>query len=401
MPTERAMINPALLSWARESAGLRIDEAAKKVQVKPGRIELWESGDAQPTIKQLRKLGATYKRPIAVFYLDEVPRDFTPLRDFRRLPGEVAGVQSPELRYEIRRALSRRDTALELMGPESEVPRLRLRCSLDDDADSVATRVRRRLGINLEDQLGWTPGNESLNKWRDAVENAGALVLQMQNVDRAESRGFSVAKPILPLIVLNIADRSPAARTFTLLHELGHILLRSGGLCDLDDHSTRPPEELRAEVFCNRLAGAILMPRDAILDLPMVAEATRDTTWDDVAIRRAANKFGASREAFLRRLLVLDKTNVRFYQRKREQYRREFIDWLDKEKAKKKKRPGGPRPSRVAVATAGRQFTRLVLGSYRQDKITVSDVSDLLEVKLKHIPEIQDAVFGRRAGSTE
>ena len=42
----------------------------------------------------------------------------------------------------------------------------------------------------------------------------------------------------------------------TVLHELAHVMLREGGLCDLDDHTQRAPEELQAEIFCNMVAGA-------------------------------------------------------------------------------------------------------------------------------------------------
>ena len=119
-----AIVKPELLSWARRSAGLDVDQAAKKIPVKPERLASWERGESRPTVKQLRKLGRVYRRPLAIFYLPEPPLDFHPMHDFRRLPGEVAGVQSPELCYEIRRALNRREIALELyeaaLGPVTE-----------------------------------------------------------------------------------------------------------------------------------------------------------------------------------------------------------------------------------------------------------------------------------------
>src|SRR4030042_4366060 len=109
-----ALVEPRLLGWGRRSAGLDIESAARKVQVKRECLERWERGESRPTLTQLRKLGRAYKRPIAVFYLPEPPEDFQALRDFRRLPGAVSAVESPELRFEIRRAQSRREPALEL-----------------------------------------------------------------------------------------------------------------------------------------------------------------------------------------------------------------------------------------------------------------------------------------------
>jgi len=73
-----AIVKPDLLIWARESAGFTKEDAANKLRIKLQRLEDWEAGASRPTIKQLRKLGQLYKRPIAVFYLDEKPTDFQP-----------------------------------------------------------------------------------------------------------------------------------------------------------------------------------------------------------------------------------------------------------------------------------------------------------------------------------
>jgi hypothetical protein len=75
------IVKPELLIWVRESADLPLDSVARKFK----KLKDWETGISRPTIKQLRKLGEIYKRPIAVFYLPEVPKDFQPLRDFRRI----------------------------------------------------------------------------------------------------------------------------------------------------------------------------------------------------------------------------------------------------------------------------------------------------------------------------
>ena len=66
MATARAKVNNAVLLWARESARLEVEEAARKAQVKPERLEAWERGDALPTINELRLLGRAYKRPFAL-----------------------------------------------------------------------------------------------------------------------------------------------------------------------------------------------------------------------------------------------------------------------------------------------------------------------------------------------
>src|SRR5688572_5896437 len=114
MPRIPAMVKPALLQWARENAGLSIENAALKAEIETDRLRDWEAGTDQPSIPQLRKLGEIYKRPIAVFFLSQPPHGFDPQREFRRLPGLTPQVESPQLRLMLRTALFRREAAREL-----------------------------------------------------------------------------------------------------------------------------------------------------------------------------------------------------------------------------------------------------------------------------------------------
>src|SRR5262245_62983883 len=104
-PRVEARVRPALLVWARETAGLSIEDAARKLAVTPERLREWENPERRlrPTVTQLRKAANVYKRPLAVFFLPSPPTTPSPLHDFRRLdPDEVARL-SPELLLEMRR----------------------------------------------------------------------------------------------------------------------------------------------------------------------------------------------------------------------------------------------------------------------------------------------------------
>src|SRR5437867_71053 len=126
-PRVQALVKPELLQWGRETAGLTIEAAAKKIGVKPERLLSWENGDARPTIPQLRNLADAYKRPLAAFYLPAPPPPIERPRDFRRAPGEGLGKDSPALLLEMRRALYRREVAIELLNElDEESPALTL-----------------------------------------------------------------------------------------------------------------------------------------------------------------------------------------------------------------------------------------------------------------------------------
>src|SRR2546426_3357340 len=153
MARAEANPTPALLTWARTSSGLAIDAAAKRATVATERLAAWEAGEQKPTFAQLRKLAVIYKRPLAIFYLLELPRQFEPMHDFRRAAEPNGLPQSPELTLEVRRAHDRRAWALELLSDiEEEPPRVRADISLDQSPEVAAATVRELLSVSLERQ---------------------------------------------------------------------------------------------------------------------------------------------------------------------------------------------------------------------------------------------------------
>ncbi len=384
-----AMVKPELLIWARQSAGYDLSEAARKAHVKPEKLVKWEQGEARPTIRQLRELGRIYKRPLAVFYLPEPPQDFQPLRDYRRLPSGVVVEASPALRFEIRRAHDRRETALQLYEDLGEIPPpFAFSVSLGDDPEYAAGLLRDLLGITYEEQIKWKDEYEALNRWRLAIEQQGVLVFQASGIDLGEMRGFSISDLPLPVIAVNSRD-FPRARVFTMLHEFGHIALQAGGLCewDLDEPVGRLGDAQRIEMFCNRLAGATMVPQAELLREEIVA-AKQDVRWtnDDLAI--LVSRYQATREVILRRLLITGRITREYYQQRRDEFQREFADYRRPTK-------GFVLPHQKTLASAGRLFVQLALSSYHQDKITASDLADLLDVRLNHVAKIEQALLER------
>ncbi len=386
MASVKALVKPEMLQWARKSAGLSLEEAARKAQTTPQRIEEWESGHSQPTIKQLRNLGRIYHRPSAVFYLPKPPKDFDALRDFRHLPGFSPGTMSADLRYEIRRAADRREIALELYDfLELESPEFTLQAKLSDDPDELAGKIRRFLNVDIKEQKRWEPHYGSLNAFKAKFENAGILVFQTSSIDPDEARGFSISGSRLPAVVVN-SKESPSARIFTMFHELVHLALRISGICDLQEDEHLPPEERAIEVFCNRVAGAALVPQEELLHEDMVLHKSVGEKWEDSELKTLANRYGISREVILRRLLILEKTSTDLYQEKRRELLEEY------QSQREISTQGFPSPSSKAVSQSGKLFVRLVLDNYYQNYITASDVSDFLGVKLKHLDKIEQQI---------
>lgn len=395
MATAKALVKPELLVWTRNRAKVRAEDAAKAANVDVERLEAWERGDDAPSVGQLRLLAAKYHFPLAVFYLPEPPADFLPLRDFRRLPDTDDGTITPNLAFHIRGAHERRELALELYADQRNEPqRFPLKATVKDDPEKVGQAIRDFLDVDNENQTKAARQDRAFDFWRRKMEERDILVFVISgphySVELKEMRGFAIARADLPVIVVNGRDYSQGGKAFTLLHELAHVILGESAISNgaADDLATR--EEQQIERFCDAVAAAALMPRGLVLSFPEAAPAGA-REWSGDELRAIARAIGASREALLLRFVSLKRATWEFYHAQRAQFQEEYRQAAE-EKAKDKRPVAIKRPV-MLMSWNGRGFTRLVLRSYYDQRITLNDVSSFLGAKVKHIPALERAAF--------
>ena len=175
-------------------------------------------------------------------------------------------------------------------------------------------------------------------------------------------------------------------------------MVRVSGVSDLETDAKRPPEDQRIEVFCNQVAAAALIPREELLSDPrVIAQGPRSTSWSDDAVSDLARQFNVSRETLLRRLLTFDRTTVDFYRRKRAQYIAEYLATRERQKEKSADAEMRRNMPVETISNFGRPLVRMLLSNYYQDRITLSEVSGYLGLKVKHIPKLEQ-VAGLRYG---
>lgn len=304
---------------------------------------------------------------------------------------------STALRLEIRLARERREEAIDLSKEIGEdLAAFAHPAELNEDAEVVAQRLREILGVTLEDQGKFQNKYHAFNFWHTTAERLGVLVFQTGGkrslaVDPKEARGFSFADHPLPTVVVNGAEH-PAARSFTLMHELTHIMLRNGGLCDLHYASRGTSEIDRVEVFCNHVAGAVLVPRDALSANSIVARHGQDPRWSDDELRNLARRFWVSWEVVLRRLLILGRTTPTFYQHWRDENDDRFPGPQDKGEIRL-------RMSTRIIRRYGRLFPRLVLKGLHEGRLTAYEASSYLGAGAHYLRKIEDAVLNVRFAS--
>jgi Zn-dependent peptidase ImmA (M78 family)/transcriptional regulator with XRE-family HTH domain len=375
--------NPALIAWSFRESGYAIAKIATRLGVKPAKVEAWVKGELHPSLGQLERLAKFLHRPLSLFFQEQAPNLAPLAAEYRRLPGVEAGKESPELRLALRQMLARRENALALY-QELDIPvdGFDLRARLDEDARVVGQRLRKALGMGLERQLGWKDAYQAWNGWRGAAEGAGVLVFQFSKVPLEETRGLTLLKVPLPVAAVNSAEYAES-RSFTLLHELVHLMLA------LDGQEASAAEEKRThkqwdmvEGFVEVAASHALIPEDALGQQVKALNSGRGS-WDLEKIRGLARRFKVTPLATATRLRESGYMTWKAYQAWKE-------DWQVWVKTHPKMKKGFARPVDKAVGRTGRPFAQLVLEALERNSITAVDASRYLDLKYKHFDALRD-----------
>lgn len=268
-------INPAILVWARESAGLNVEDAAKRLAL--GNTKSETSGQKlldlekrlrRPTRAQLSKIAKTYRRPLLAFYMAAPPKKASRGEDFRSTGVEVSERENALLDALLRDIKARQEMVRDILEDIDEANRKEFvaSSSLTEGANIVAKRISDSLRIpERRTDWGKTP-TEFFKQLRTATEALGVFVLLVGDLGSHHSvlsedvfRGFALADSIAPFIVINDHD-ARTARSFTLLHELVHIYLGRSGVSGARESIRENTEEGRIKQFCNDVAGLVLLP---------------------------------------------------------------------------------------------------------------------------------------------
>ena len=255
--SQPALVPPDTLRWARESIGLSLDEAARKVSVSVQKLECAEIGEDYLTLRQAENAAHAYRRPLAALFLARPPEEDPPEAQFRRLPGAPSLPWNYEMHTLARRIRERQDAAVELYDfLEEDPPWLSVQIGYSNDSAELGALARAALGVDLDEQKAWRDreGYAPLWAWTQAVERLGVLVMQDGSMSVTQMRGFAAVHDSVPAVVLNTKD-DPRSRAFTLLHELGHLLRARVGL----DPTTV------TEPWLEEFASNVLMPRQSFV----------------------------------------------------------------------------------------------------------------------------------------
>jgi len=380
MTTAYAKINPNILSWARERAQLSLLQLAAKLQVDEVKLEAWESGEKPPTFKQAQNFAIKTHIPFGFLFLNRPPEELLPLPDLRTIGSQPRHRPSAELVEIIQIVIQRQQWFLEYLRDQGVAEPLHKRkFSVKTPIATIVKNMRKILRVAEHPYRG---------SWEDyfkllvqRIEDCGILVMRQGNLGHhtrplsiSEFRGFAVYDPIAPVIFINQAD-APAARLFTLIHELAHIWIGVSGISDADVSTHREEEKQ-----CNAIAAEFLVPENEFLQHWRELEDWQRNLPDLEA------HFHVSRWVLARRAQSLGKITSQQYL--------QYINDMKEEFRNRERSSGGPNYYLVQKGQISERFSRALVSETLSGRVLLREAAQLLGMKPNNIAKFAKELNG-------
>jgi Zn-dependent peptidase ImmA (M78 family)/transcriptional regulator with XRE-family HTH domain len=287
--------NPEVFRWARESAGLEPEGAARAVGIATTSLAAIENGEKEPSRTMLSNMARAYRRSLLTLYLPTPPKKGDRGEDFRTVTAERSIGSEADVDALVRDLRARQRLVRAVLEDDDDVQPLGFigSANIENGVSSLREDIERLLNLTRAGYREQIDAESAFNLLRERAEQAGVFVLLIGNLGSHHStipvaafRGFAIADPLAPFVVINDGD-AKAAWSFTLLHELAHLFLGATGV------SGGGAPEKRTERFCNEVAAEFLLP---IADVETINLAGLDVDGQIVSITQYANRWRVSRQ---------------------------------------------------------------------------------------------------------
>ncbi len=384
-------LNPEVLRWARETAGLTLEEAASRLSIGPARgvepaerLRDLEEGKTAPSRPLVARMAKRYRRPLVVFYLPAPPPSADRGTDFRTLPEVVSDSDEAVLDALMRSVVARQALVRAVLEAEDEADVLPLvgSATLDNGIDGLVRSLRDVLDVDLAAFRARRTTGQAFRVLREATEAQGVFVVLQGDLgsyhtalDLTTFRGFALADPIAPFVVVNTNDW-PAAWSFTLLHELAHIWLGQTGV-------SGARAEVELERFCNDVASEYLLPEEELRSEAVSLAKTTTDQLERISDYAAARNVSSLLVAY--RLRRRGSITTSRWQDLRRALKTHWREARERRRARNKAKDGGPDYYVVRRHRVGPGLLSTIDRMLLSGAITTTKAGIVLGVKPKNV----------------
>lgn len=366
----KIQVKPEVIKWAIRNSGWEESELILKLKISESTYQNWLKGNI--TIKQLENLANKLKRPLAIFFLPEAPKDKPKPKDYRMLPDKKDKFDKKTI-LAIRKARYLQGIIQELsINIEDDLKPKITKHKLIDNPQEVAKKYREILNFTEQKQIKDLKDSYRVyNYLRELLEDMNIYSFQI-SMHIEDARGFALSDKNPQVIVANSGDEIEA-RIFTLIHELGHILLGETAisLSELENQN-------KIERWCNEFASNFLLPKELAIT---IFSERKDSLTETKTLNSLKRKYKLSKAMLVYSMFNLNFINQATY--------KSILQRPAQEKSKKKQKIVDPRTQdQKCIAELGHKLPSLIADNMDKGFITYSDALSYLSIKTKYFEKV-------------
>ena len=389
-------VKPEIMKWARDKAGMSLEEAAHALGVhnahgKTGaeRLAALEAGNEEPSRRFLQNMAHTYHRSLLIFYLEAPPKQGDRGQDFRLAPNAGPPAYDATLDILLRDIKSRQRLVRSLLEDEDALPIPFVGSATMGDGPSVlAEQIAGTLSFQLTDFRSGRSLDDAFSYLRARIEGAGIFLLLAGNLGSHHSnipadifRGFAISDPIAPFVVINDQD-ARAAWSFTALHEVAHIWLGATGVSGAAAGTA-------LERFCNDVASEMLLPASDLREIASVQSRPFNEAVERITAFAAPRKISPSMVAY--KLLRSEIIGEGRWLELKSLFQQGWLERAPRSHNEDDRSRGGPSYYVVRRHRLGPALLRLISRSLGAGAITPTKAGQVLGVKPRNVaPLLRD-----------
>lgn len=282
---------PNRITEAREACALSMGDLADKIGVTRQSVSKYERGIMNPSFDVLQSISSLLHFPIDFFYKKELDlgAGSSPLffRSRSNIPKKVKTACKHQVKWvcetrgQLEKFVEFVDQSLFVIDTDHEALQ-------DSDIEEMALSIRHE----------WELGDAPVDDLIGILENQGIILAQFSGNEFCPFKGIDAYSSWyggVPYIIYNSMQKSAVRTRFSILHELGHLIM----------HSSIPEEDaVKKEVVdfadtqADRFAAAFLLPATSF------PKDVRGTSL--VYLEAVKKKWGAAMSTIIRRCETLD-----------------------------------------------------------------------------------------------
>ena len=284
---------PARITEARETRAMSMGDLAQEIGVSRQSISKYENGISGPSPETLNAISVRLDFPLDFFYKagQDNSASNTPL--FFRSKASIAKKVQTACAYQVKwmnEVKTQLETYVDFV--QVDVP------TIDEGYENLTLEDVEELALSV--RKDWGLGEEPIGDLIGVLENRGILVSEFSPNDSCDFKGidaFSCWKDGTPYILYHPVQKSAVRTRFSILHELGHLIMHS--FIPETDALTKRVADF-ADEQADRFAAAFLLPSTPS-SFPRDIRSTSLYSLESVK-----RKWGAAMSTIIKRCETLD-----------------------------------------------------------------------------------------------